>query len=62
MKNRYRIVEDHYLGYEVQIWRWRWPFWTMWGYNTFKSIEEAETWAKIRKRSVVKYLGTLDDE
>jgi len=62
MKNRYRIVADNFRGYEVQIWRWWWPFWVELGHNTFCTVEEAEVWAKSQKQPVVKYLGTLDDE
>lgn len=62
MKNRYRIVQDNFMGYEVQIRRWWWPFWQEWGHNTFHTIEKAEAWAKSRKQPIVKYLGTLDDD
>ena len=62
MKNHYRIVVDNFRGYEVQIWRWWWPFWEEFGHNTFCTVEEAEAWAKSRKQPIVKYLGTLDDE
>lgn len=30
--NRYRIIEDDYCGYEVQVKRWFFPFWfQVWG-------------------------------
>lgn len=42
MKNKYRIVTDRYLGYEVQIKYWWWPFWTeLHGVNTYPSVESA---------------------
>jgi len=48
MKRQYRIVNDAYLGYEVQSRTWYWPFWTMLGTlgmmsNTFSSVEQAES-------------------
>lgn len=53
-----RIVNDNYSGYEVQIWRWYWPFWMMPGYsiNTFRSVSQAEEYANKIKNPVVKYL------
>ena len=62
MKPRYRIVTDAYLGYQVEWWRWYWPFWCMPNVNTFSSLEQAEKWARAHGRGVVKYLGVIDDE
>lgn len=46
-KMKVRIVTDIYRGYEVQVKRWYWPFWTQLGFsNTFASIEQAELWAR----------------
>lgn len=64
-KNRYRIVTDKYLGYEVQTKKWFWINWVeCWGNgdisNTYRSIEEAEQFVEDRqtksKSKVVKYL------
>jgi hypothetical protein len=41
MKTKYRIVTDKYLGYEAQVWRWYWPFWSQMSVNTHKTIEKA---------------------
>jgi hypothetical protein len=41
MKTEYRIVTDEYAGYEAQVWRWYWPFWSQMGINTHKTIEKA---------------------
>lgn len=58
---KYRIVTDKYCGYEVQVWRWWWPFWVQPYCNTHLSIEAAERYAKDLnfKREVVKELGEL---
>ena len=59
---RYRIVRDSYCGYEVQVWRWWFPFWLQCGFvNTHATIEAAEAYArrKVSGRAVVKYLGTF---
>ena len=55
----YRIVRDAYSGYEVQSWRWWWPFWTQVAINTHHTVERAEEYAKRRAGGVVKYLGKL---
>lgn len=40
---KYRIVRDTYSGYECQIWRFWFPFWTELGHeNTHKTIYDAE--------------------
>lgn len=67
MRNRYRIVSDNYLGYEVQIKFWYFPF--MWFQchgehlpaNTFPNVTAAEDYAKkhASKLRVVKNLGKL---
>jgi hypothetical protein len=46
-KKRYRIVEDNYLGYEVQSRRWWFPFWlecssSIGISNTHPTIEKAK--------------------
>ena len=59
---RKRIITDCYLGYEVQVWRWWWPFWVMYlRINTFTSVSEAEKFARIG--SLVKEidLGVCDE-
>ena len=54
---KYRIVRDNYLGYEAQIWRLWWPFWTeIKNNNTHQTIEEAERFIKGVKKEVVKYV------
>lgn len=51
MKARYRIVTDRYAGYEVQVWRWWWPFWVMAGFcNTHSTIEQARAFAHQHAR------------
>ncbi len=62
MKPHYRIVSDNFNGYEVQFWRWWWPFWEMPVCNTHTSIENAEKWAKAHSEdNVVKYLGKMNN-
>lgn len=58
MSNRYRIVRDNYAGYEVQVWRWWFPFWVQPTINTHSTVEGAEQWAKQwdELRNVVKVL------
>jgi len=47
LKNKYRIVRDNYLGYEVQIRRWWFPIWLECQFsNTHISIEKAEAYAE----------------
>ena len=59
----YRIVTDEFAGYEVQSWRWWWPFWVQGTINTHSSIAEAEEYAeeyaKGRAKRVVKNIGRL---
>ena len=46
----FRIVEDEYCGYEVQVKRWWFPFWiekSQYGWvnaNTFTSLDTAINW------------------
>jgi hypothetical protein len=42
LKKRYRIVTDRYLGYEVQVKYWWWPWWIMPFSNTHYTIEKAK--------------------
>lgn len=55
---KYRIVRDSWLGFEVQIWRWWWPFWTDHFNgkitNTFATVDRAEEF--IKTGHVVKYV------
>lgn len=64
-KNRYRIVTDEYLGYEVQTKKWWFIGWYQcWNNgnmtNTFRRVEDAEDFVENRKTKgktkVVKYL------
>ena len=41
METKYRIVTDKYAGYEAQVRRWYWPFWSQMSVNTHKTIEQA---------------------
>lgn len=56
----YRIVEDRWAGFEVQIrTRW-WPFWRQPRTNTHSTMEAAERWALAYATGPkVKYLGKL---
>jgi hypothetical protein len=59
LKNKYRIANDSYCGYEVQVKRWWFPIWTALGVhghltNTHVSVEKAEEFAK--NGGVVKYI------
>lgn len=39
---KYRITRDNYAGFEVQKWRWYYPFWTQLNFvNTNISIDKA---------------------
>lgn len=64
MKNHYRVVEDDFAGYEVQIKRWWFPFWMQIGsnfssfINTNITIEEAKKlieWHKNGRKKKVFY-------
>jgi hypothetical protein len=49
-KPKFRIVEDRFAGFEVQIKRWWFPVWIQcWHYgpfNSFWTMERAENWIK----------------
>lgn len=63
LKPRYRIVADTYAGFEVQIWRWYWPFWVEANFsNTHSSEEGALTWARQHAQPVVKSLGRFGED
>jgi hypothetical protein len=52
-KRRFRIVTDKYLGFEVQIKKWYYPFWLQVGYtNTHLSIEDAKDFIEKTKKSL----------
>jgi hypothetical protein len=54
MKNRYRIVTDKYLGYEVQVKKWYWPFWVQCNLvNTHNTLERAKEYLKIQRDDYV---------
>jgi hypothetical protein len=51
---KYRIVRDNYAGYEVQKWRFWFPFWVECDYmNTHLSLERAKRYIEIHKGEVV---------
>jgi hypothetical protein len=55
---KYRIVKDGFAGYEAQVWRWWFPFWTQIGFtNTHSTIEGAieyiERWKPKRIKTIV---------
>lgn len=59
-KTYYRIVPDHWLGFEVQIWRWWFPIWVQANFsNTHSTEEKAEAWAKKHAAGLAKNLGVL---
>ena len=42
-KIKYRVVTDHYCGFEAQYRVWWWPFWMMVnGCNTRSTLEDAK--------------------
>lgn len=55
--NRYRIVEDDYNGFEVQVKRWYFPFWLqLWEdgtTNTHPSISDAKILIEKHKENKV---------
>jgi hypothetical protein len=56
MKTRYRIIRDNYCGYEVQVWRWYFPFWIADGlFNSHSSIERARQFIDKKGKEVVEY-------
>ena len=49
-KRQFRIVTDQFLGYEVQVKFWYWPFWQEVGFaNTHTSIKCADKFIKKTK-------------
>jgi len=54
-KTKYRIVTDKYAGYEVQRWRWWFPFWLQVGVNTHLTVEAARQYIKKSQKKVVEY-------
>lgn len=61
MRNKYRIVVDAYAGFEVQIKRWRFPFWAQLDFtNTHSSLEGAKRYIKHHKGPDVVWEDTLD--
>lgn len=55
---KYRIVRDNYAGYEVQVWRWWFPFYIQCGdvdgiCNTHMSLESAKEFIKKRRSKKV---------
>jgi hypothetical protein len=57
----YRIVTDILGNFEVQTWRWWWPFWTQEQANTHRTMEDAIAYATTlaRRGHVVRVLGRL---
>lgn len=55
-KPQYRIVNDSFSGYEVQVKRWWWPWWYCVGFNTHPSVERARQYAKHLQNPYVEYL------
>lgn len=54
---RYRIVRDNYAGYEVQSWRWWFPFWVQGTTNTHRTVERAKQYIEYKKNGgVVEYV------
>lgn len=51
---RYKIFKDNYLGYEVRVRRWYWPFWVMPFINTCVSIRQAEVLINVLKSTTKK--------
>lgn len=47
---KYRIVTDHYAGYEVQI---KYPWWPWWiqvnGVNTWGTVDQARNYIQLLK-------------
>lgn len=57
MKNRYRIVSDRYLGYEVQVKYWFFPI--MWiqinGTNTSATLDRAKEKMELNRKGNAYY-------
>lgn len=53
-KPQYRIVRDDWAGYECQIKRWWWPFWSQMDFtNTHLTLGEALAYIDKHKNKVV---------
>lgn len=61
LKPEYRIVQDPWAGYMVQVRYWYWPFWDMLGCYTHGTPLEAADWLKERleRERWVLYLGRM---
>jgi hypothetical protein len=59
MSAEYRIVTDNCHGYTVQWRRWWWPFWTSPQFQSHRTVDEAERWAKAHSGEVVRDLGRV---
>lgn len=52
MKNKYRVVDDEYCGYEAQVKYWWFPFlWLQIGINTSATVESARRVIERHKNS-----------
>ena len=55
MKNKYRVITDGYLGFEVQVKYWWFPL--MWkqinGVNTHSTLNKAKAAIDVHKNRVV---------
>ncbi len=55
-KNKYRVIPDCYLGFEVQCKRWWFPFWLQInGGNTSSSLERAKRLIELHKQGAIYY-------
>lgn len=53
-KPQYRVVRDDWAGFECQIKRWWWPFWSqMDSTNTHSSLEDAKAYINEHKNKVL---------
>ncbi len=62
---RYRIVKDAYNGFEVQSWRWWFPFWVQPTVNTHSSAAAAREFARKKLLGigrVVEYIDTNKED
>ena len=64
MKNKYRIVNDDYCGYECQVKYWFFPF--VWFQleisNTHSSIEKAKKFINEKRRKKHTFVLDVTDE
>ena len=58
MKPRYRVVLGPHKGYRLEVWRWWWPVWIT--VDWYYTVAEAEEYAKVHARLVVKYIPPFD--